>query len=447
MRSFEKSVFRPLGAVLAVATLGASTAMSAIHTSIPAYRLDVGTARTVEQDLREELAKAGDDPFALHDLGTVLYRQGQEGQARQLWDRAAALNPDLAAAEVELVFVKIDAQDLAGAKADLAALQRSRSSDPHVHLAEGQLAMAIGDPAAARVAFDKAASLAPRSVAVNLARGRFLQVTGERALGRQSFEVAAQAAPDQPTGWLMLAADDFEEYRIEKCLENLRRAESSRAGQPLAEARLAEFYLQIADYPLAYHWFRAAYDRRPEDKLVACRTAQMLIALNRSVEARAILQAVLKREEYVPALVTLSQLEESSGNPELAAALLERVLKQDPRNLIANNNLAMLLVQTKQSPERALSLASQAMQVQETVEVASTFGCALVHAGEFERAIDYLKRCVRDRPSDVWTRYYYGLALEKLGQQERAGEQFSACLLLDDDFPYRKEMEKLAARK
>jgi tetratricopeptide (TPR) repeat protein len=432
---------------LAVALLLATAAPSAsasIFAVVPGNRLDLGDAREMEGRIREEIKRLGDDPFALHELGTVLYRQHRVDQARELWDQAAANESELAVAEVEVVFELLEAGDLPGAQAALAAAREKRPVDPHVYLAAGQVAMASRDFDTARGAYDRARQLRPNSAAVLLSRGRFLQYSGDNAQARSEFEAAAKITADQPAAWLLLAADDFQQDRIDACLKNLQQAEACRPGQPLAEARLAEYYMQLGDYPSAYRWFGRALTRQPEDKLLKTRVGQMLSVLNRPDEAREALSAVVAKEECVSALVSLAQLEEAAGELDSAAALMERVLKQDGNNIVASNNLAMLLVQLDKSPERALELAEQARRLGgDRPQVQSTYACALVHAGKFAAAAELLRPAVRREPNDPWLRYCYGVALAKTNQLEAAKEQFQACLLLKDNFPRKEQIKAL----
>jgi tetratricopeptide (TPR) repeat protein len=205
---------------LAVALLLATAAPSAsasIFAVVPGNRLDLGDAREMEGRIREEIKRLGDDPFALHELGTVLYRQHRVDQARELWDQAAANESELAVAEVEVVFELLEAGDLPGAQAALAAAREKRPVDPHVFLAAGQVAMASRDLDTARGAYDRARQLRPNSAAVLLSRGRFLQYTGDNAQARSEFEAAAKITADQPAAWLLLAADDFQHDRMDAC--------------------------------------------------------------------------------------------------------------------------------------------------------------------------------------------------------------------------------------
>jgi cellulose synthase operon protein C len=442
----EISRYLVRAAVLAVLVLvGNGFSRASIHSSTPGYRLDVGNSREVEQRLREEIERAGDDWFAVHELGTVLFRQGLVEQARGLWDRAASNEAELAVADIEIVFEQLQKGSIDAARAALARARQNRPSDPHLYLAMGQLAVAMRDRDAARAAYDKALELAPRSAMMNIARGQFFQLVGDFDSARGDFQTAVESAPNLPIAWLMLAADDFRNERIEESLANLKKAEASRAGQPLAEARLAEFYLQSGNFPDAYRWFEFALQRQPNDMLIKCRVGQMLNILNQPKRAREVFQSINDGEDFVSALVAQSQLEEATGNLELAAELLERVLKQEPDNVIANNNLAMLLVQQGQSPDRALQLIEQAKRQEPSKpEIQSTYGCVLVHVGRYAEAANVLRQSVRAQPNESWLRYCYGLSLSHTGESARAGEQFAACLLLDPDFPRKSEMVQLA---
>jgi predicted Zn-dependent protease len=215
----------------------------------------------------------------------------------------------------------------------------------------------------------------------------------------------------------------------------------------LAEARLAEFYLQAGDFPGAFRWYARALERQPDDKLLRTRQAQMLAVLQRSDQARQVLRSVVDKEDYVPALISLAQLEEAAGGFESSAELLERVLAQDPDNVVANNNLAMLLVQLEKAPERALELAERARRLDSNKpEILSTYACALVHSGNYTAAVETLRPRVRAEPNEPWLRYCYGVALVNVGQAAAAKEQFAACLLLDGDFPRKEQMAALAGK-
>jgi tetratricopeptide (TPR) repeat protein len=426
----------------------ATLVRAAIQSDVPGFRVDVGDVREVEQRIRQEIERTGNDPLLLHELGTVLYRQGRIEQARKLWDEAAAKEPELAVADVEIVFEQLQAGKMDAATAALERARKNRPNDPHLYLAVGQLAVAMRDKDSAGAAYDQAQQIAPGLAVVNISRGRFLQLIGDSEGARRDFQSAVEAAPKQPIGWHMLAIDDFRNDRIQECLENLKKAEASRPGQPVAESRLAEFYLQAGDYPDAYLWYVRALERAPDDQLIKCRAGQMLTILKQPDRAREIFRSLIEPDGFVSALVALAQLEEAEGNWAEAAQLYERVLKQDENNVVANNNLAMLLVQLGQTPERALKLVERAQRLDGTKpEILSTYGCALVHASRHDEAAEVLRSSVRSEPNESWLRYCYGVALTHMGKHAEAAKQFEACLLLDPEFPRKTEIERLVQRE
>ncbi|MCC6493261.1 MAG: tetratricopeptide repeat protein [Pirellulales bacterium] len=423
-----------------------ATCCASIYVDLTAFHISDATPEDLERAISEETARIGGDPVALHDLGTALYRQKHPKQARRLWDQAAAKHPDLAVGDIEVVFELLEASDVPGAEEALAAVRDKRPNDPHLHLAIGQVAMARRELETARAAYDKANELAPKSAMVLLTRGRFRQETGDMAGAREDFQAATSLAPDQTAGWMYLAMQDFRSGDIPRCLTSLKRVEGDQSKLPPAEARLADFYLEARDYPGAYRWYAAAVARKPSDPLLRTRVAQVLMLLQRPDDARKILRPLCQDGKFVSALIALAQLEETAGDFKTAASLLEQVLAQDENNLVATNNLAMLLVQTQQTPERALELAERAQQLGGSQpELQSTYGCALSHAGQPEKAVEILSQAVRREPNDPWIRYCLGMSLAKLGRQAEATEHLTACILLDGKFPLRSTIE--AARR
>jgi len=445
-------------------------AIGAIQLQVPAVRIDVGGGPIqLEKAIRKKLEEIGDDPYTLSELGSVLYNQGLRTEAKKLWNRAAAKEPNLPVANVEVVYHLFGRGDIKAAETALRHAKISRSEDPHVHMAAGELAMLRGDSKAASKAFSKAYGLGPRLVATNLALGRFHELTNNRYEALKMYRKATKLAPERPEAWLLLAADDFEQGEIQQAYQWLLEAEKVDKFQPLAEARLAEFYLGSGDYAGAYRWYRNALAKRPQDDPVQVRMGQMQLVLKRREEARKQFEEVLKRSEYVPALVAMGQLEETDGNLEVSAQLYRRVLKQDPNNIIANNNLAMLLVQSEavrmdtgktednqtigeptqdgsQGDVRseALGLALNASRLQpDSPTIMSTYGCALFMAGDPKAAVEVLSKAVRLEPNDPWTRYFYGKALLATGQIDQASEQLENCLILDRNFSQKEEIRTL----
>ncbi len=418
--------------------------VAGIHTSLPGYRIagDRSEGELIKA-IAAKLKETGEEPYAMSELATYLYRNGQVDQAKALWDKAAAKERNLPPADVEIVFELLDQGKVTTAQAALARAMTRYPNSPHVLLAEAQLALSIGDREHAEKTYQKAAGVGGDLMVTNVTLGRFYEFTGDAELARKHYQRATTLS-NRPEAWILLATNDFQQGSFDRALEELRSASKADPKQPPAEARLAELFLRASDIVGAHEWFSEALRQSPKD--VECRTrlGQVYRLLNRNEDARREFHMVLKLEETLGALVGLAQLEEETGNSSEAERLYRRTLAVDPDNIIACNNLAMLLFQQDRQASEARSLIDTALRLMPNhSSVQSTHGCILLMAKDFQGAHDVLAKAVRSVPSDAWTRYAYGMSLWSLKSFEPARQQLRGCLLLDPKFPRRAEIDRI----
>ena len=402
-------------------------------------RLDV-----LEKQLRESLARRNNDPDLLHRLGTVLSRQGKTQEARDLWDKAATVEPNLPPADVKRVYELIRTGSLGAAKSLLQRTRERIPNNPHVHLAQGEFAVRKQQNDAAERAFRKAHELAPGLFATNFSLGRFLDFVGTKSAAERYYVAATTASPARPEGWIARAAIHFRKDEIPQTLEMLRNAEKADPKGGLAETRLARIYLGIKDFVGALQWYGAALHRSPNDTDLQLALGEVQLRLSLKERARKQFEAVLGEQENLAALLFLAQMEQFEGKSEEAEAYYRRALKLDPHNAVANNNLAMLLMQMDRAPQEALNLAKTAMQLLPgTPAINGTYGCVLFQAGQRDKAKKILARAVRQTPLDPWVRYAYAKLLHMELEPERARVHLKGCLILDPDFPRKSEILQL----
>ena len=95
------------------------------------------------------------------------------------------------------------------------------------------------------------------------------------------------------------------------------------------------------------------------------------------------------------------------------------VLRQDPNNVTALNNLAGLL--QKGDPMRALSLATIAYRLApESPEVADSLGWIKLHEHDVKTALELLSRAHRQRPEVGAITYHLVIALDAGGRRDTA---------------------------
>jgi tetratricopeptide (TPR) repeat protein len=122
----------------------------------------------------------------------------------------------------------------------------------------------------------------------------------------------------------------------------------------------------------------------------------------------------------------------------------EKALEIDPDFAPAANNLAWLLLQEGQDPDRALNLAKKAKaQLPDDPSVADTLGLAFIDKGLYASAISELSDAADKMPWNPTVLYHLALAHWKNGEKEQALEALHDALKIKEDFPERQAAGEL----
>jgi len=170
-------------------------------------------------------------------------------------------------------------------------------------------------------------------------------------------------------------------------------------------------YSDLKQFDQAAETFRAAAERHP--------------------------QAVLPR-------LHLGALHERQGQFSLAEAAYEQALSINPDDMVAGNNLAMLLLERKGNTTRALDLARRlSARYPDSAAVQDTLGWARFRRGEISEAIAELRLAIRMRSDSALPRYHLGAALHAAGDRAGAEKELAKALDLASDFPGADDARKL----
>lgn len=153
-------------------------------------------------------------------------------------------------------------------------------------------------------------------------------------------------------------------------------------------------------------------------------------------EARTLLERMGKADPTSPLPpFLLAQLHQRAGREADAIAGYRSVLRLDPDNVLALNNLAWLLGKDGYHLEEALPLAEDAYQkAPGSAVVADTLGWLASHQGDLERAVTLIRQAVGMNPDDPTIRYHLGAVLAKAGKKEDAVKELRRALIAPE-FP------------
>ena len=352
-------------------------------------------------------------------------------------------------ADVQEVFSLLAEGDVALAGKKFAALHKRYSKNPHYYLMQGEQAMRSRNFKEAEKSYRKACELGPKLYATSVNLARFYEFRQEHQRARKYYLKAVELAPQRAECWTYLGTHQFRQGQTDEALKSFQRAKKADEDEPLAEVQLAKLSQGIRDYLGARFWYKAALKQEPANKnAIRVALSDVQLRLGLMDEAGKEIEAVLKTEQLVPLLVAMASVEESKDKLKSAKDYYRRALTLDRENIIASNNLAMLLVRMNQSPQEALNLAETARSgMPNNPQILGTYACALYRAGKYEKARESLFQAVRLSPDDAWVRYFLGKLLLKEKQSIKGLFHLEGVLILDPEFSYRDEIQKLLGIK
>jgi tetratricopeptide (TPR) repeat protein len=163
---------------------------------------------------------------------------------------------------------------------------------------------------------------------------------------------------------------------------------------------------------------------KPDWDLPYLKLVSLNVKMDRRAKAAEAASAGLKAiPNHVQLLLNLGMIEDSGAQFDAASEAYEAVLRQQPRNVIAANNLAALIADAwptdKARLEEARRLAESFRNNQDPF-LLDTLGWVQYRLGNLDDAIEILERSVKARPELAQIRYHLGMAYRARGNRSKA---------------------------
>lgn len=154
--------------------------------------------------------------------------------------------------------------------------------------------------------------------------------------------------------------------------------------------------------------------------------------------AEDILRLVLARDSHnTGALQTLAMLLQTDNRIDESVVLYRQILDLTPENVIAINNLAWILCEEQGKFQEALQLTQRGLKINpDYIDILDTRGVAYYRLGQFEKATEDFIKCVelypQWNPSAACSYFHLGRALAQLGQKHEAIKNLKQALDLNE---------------
>jgi tetratricopeptide (TPR) repeat protein len=470
----ERSLERALPAARLWAELAPASSLAT--QTLETLLLSAGNLAEAEPALRQKLERArsqdrlGD---AYDDIARTLGRANDKAQALAMLERLAAKDLGVAQARMALAAAAAAAEafDKAAGHA-VAALELQPDREVYAVAAGRYLAQSAQGPAAAIRLLEQFIARTPQALESRFTLARLLLAQEQTAAARTQIDEALARHPENPMvlfSAAQLAAQANQNALAESYLKRYvalpERIERDNDPAWLFLGQLAEEDKRLEEALAAY----AKVEDGEQRHSATLRTALVMGKLKRVDEARALLQqaqartprertqlisieAQVLREAglYRQAFEVLDRaLADSPANPELlydhgmAAERIDRieVMEASLRKLIglrpdhahAYNALGYSLADRNLRLDEAQALIEKALEISPNDgHILDSMGWVLFRKGQYERAIQYLRRAFEIMP-DAEVAAHLGEALWQAGKTDEARQLWRDASRKDPD--------------
>lgn len=244
---------------------------------------------------------------AWNNIGTLCQKLGQAAEAETAYCRAAALDSEYAEPRVNLARMKKDLSELKAlakrfphdalslyfladehyraGEYDLAAEYATQASanaptDAEIKILSGLICLAQENTAEARICFQKALALDPRSVPALVNLANLETAAGEYETAEKHYKRALELSPQNLDAHINYADMLYRQKRLPEALEEYRTAVVIDPGIPEISNNLGVILKDIGEYEEALGLFFNAFNQRPETGEFSVNIAETLTLLH-----------------------------------------------------------------------------------------------------------------------------------------------------------------------
>jgi putative PEP-CTERM system TPR-repeat lipoprotein len=351
-----------------------------------------------------------------------------------LWlEKAANANPQATQPRLRLIEGYLSAKDTAKAANMASELEKIAPNDARALNSIGEARLANNEVQAAVGTFQKLVAAAPDAAGAYLQLARAHYIAKEVEGTRADMEKAAQLAPTDLTVEQQFARFAIETNSVPRELAFLNGLANARKDDPAFDLFAGDLLIADGKTPDAVSAYAKALAKKEDSPAAAIKLAQAQ-SLGDAAKGAETLSAWLKKHpDATGARFAYASMLLAAKRYDEATVEHEAVLKAQPDNIAAQNNLAWLY-QIK-NDDRALPLAEKAHELSPTsADVADTLGWILVKRGQTDRAIALLEKLapLPDAPPEV--RYHFAVALKNAGRVQEARQNLEAALKTNRTF-------------
>ena len=394
------------------------------------------------RDYRAILSIDGKNVPALLQVAQIAQRQGDDRTVRTSLNQAIAAAPGNMTPRFALVSYLNSQRKFSEAQTAAGEVLRVQPNNTDGLAVLGRIQLAQKQNKEAVTTYRRLVSLMPTAAGPQVLLGNALSISGDRAGASRALETAAKLGPNSVEIKGAQINFQFNQGNTDAAIALARAFQSSSPGSA-ADVLLASTLERARRRDEAIAVLSKSLSDRPN--------AGVLIQLARLVQASDPARAgnlmsgwLAKNPADLAVRMEYANVLMQQQNNAQATAQFQTLLKQDPNNVVALNNLGWLL-QTS-DPKRALTMLTLAQKIApNSPDITDTLGWVKLQQKDAAGALALLNKAHASKPGDGEITYHLVVALDANGQRDAARQLLKTLLASGVKFQDLPAANKLAA--
>lgn len=383
-------------------------------------------------------------------LGQGYLLTGENNLAKESFERAVALYPGQVDARRSLAALESQSGRHQQARARLDDLLKQRPDDFAALDMLMTLDLVTKNWVEAERVLERLHTASRDNVVAFMAEGRLRQAQGKLDKASAAYEHATALVPNDPDPLLSLVKLDVSQSHADRARTRLDALLVTRPDHLFGHGLLGEVLALTGQPQEADAQFREAVRLNPKWITPWLDWGGLWLAQKKPDQAVQVVQAGLKanpNSEELHMLLALAYSTQSQTDQAITA--YDGALRLNPRNVLAANNLAVLLVDYKgdpQSLQKAFALSRGFEKEAPHPLFLDTLGWVRFKMGQQEEALRLMKEAVAKSPEVPTLNYHLGIAFFQSGKTAEARAYLSKAVKSAEEFQGRQEAEQILSK-
>jgi tetratricopeptide (TPR) repeat protein len=338
--------------------------------------------------------------------------------------------PDFAQAKLILAQLQVNAGDYGKAIAMTEEVIAANPANLPAHLIRAVAWAHQREYDKARDALEAILKSSPMQQDARFQLGEVYRMQGNYKAAEETFRQFRKISPGDPRAWSGIAETMLDAKRYKDAEAFLKDELAADPKKEAARLLLARVYSQDKNYDAALTELNTLAKAHPENSDLEASIGDTLRKKGDKQGSITYFRKAVALNPNAPGTMTALAmvLEEYNQAPE-ARALYEKILKIEPTNVIALNNLAFIKAEEGTDIDGALTMAQKAKQAAPQVDtVSDTLGWIYIKKNLSDDAIRLFSDLCRRQPNNPMFRYHLAQALAQKGDKVKARQELQDML-------------------